>query len=185
MPLFFVMSGFFSAMLLHRRGRGALVKHRFLRVFLPLLLGMVTIVPATFGISFLAGSSGPRSPPARRRPGGGHLGVRGRETSAPSSGTWPRGDVNGLGGQIRSTPLQRAALADRVKAVELLIRRGANVNAAKATKDAVTPAAFWATRRSSGARSEWRERQRREQPGRNATRGRDHRREDGTNPSRR
>ena len=40
MPLFFVMSGFFSAMLLRRRGRGSLVKHRFLRVFLPLLLGM-------------------------------------------------------------------------------------------------------------------------------------------------
>src|SRR5262245_33167878 len=40
MPLFFVMSGFFSAMLLYRRGRGSLVKHRFKRVFLPLLLGM-------------------------------------------------------------------------------------------------------------------------------------------------
>src|SRR4051812_48978941 len=33
MPLFFVMCGFFSAMLLHKRGRGALVKHRFQRVF--------------------------------------------------------------------------------------------------------------------------------------------------------
>src|SRR3954466_8769878 len=64
MPLFFVMSGFFSAMLLHRRGRGALVKHRFHRVFLPLLAGMFNIVPLTVGISRLAVSS------ASRKPGG-------------------------------------------------------------------------------------------------------------------
>ena len=68
MPLFFVMSGFFSAMLLHRRGRGALVKHRFHRVFLPLLAGMFTIVPLTIGISTLAMSSAPGSPAARPRP---------------------------------------------------------------------------------------------------------------------
>src|SRR5262245_55738816 len=60
MPIFFVMSGFFSAMLLQRRGVGALIKPRFRRVFLPLLLGMVTIVPATFLISAVAMSSAPR-----------------------------------------------------------------------------------------------------------------------------
>ena len=57
MPLFFVMSGFLSAMLLHRRGRGSLVKHRFQRVFLPLLLGMVTVVPVTNWICVVAISS--------------------------------------------------------------------------------------------------------------------------------
>src|SRR6478736_3180250 len=60
MPLFFVMSGFFSAMLLHSRGRAALVKHRFRRVFLPLLAGMFTIVPLTIGVSTLAMSSASR-----------------------------------------------------------------------------------------------------------------------------
>ena len=60
MPLFFVMSGYFSAMLVHKRGRGALIKHRFQRVFLPLLAGMFTIVPLTFGVSTLAMS--PASP---------------------------------------------------------------------------------------------------------------------------
>ena len=59
MPVFFVMSGFFSAMLLRRRGRWSLVKHRFFRVFLPLLVGMVTIVPATFWNSSVATSSAP------------------------------------------------------------------------------------------------------------------------------
>src|SRR3954447_16976070 len=60
MPLFFVMCGFFSAMLLHRRGRGSLAKHRFQRVFLPLVVGMFTIVPLTVGMSTLAISSAPR-----------------------------------------------------------------------------------------------------------------------------
>src|SRR5262245_53346339 len=54
MPLFFVLSGFFSAMLLRQRGLKALIKHRFFRVFLPLLAGMVTIIPAMFWISGVA-----------------------------------------------------------------------------------------------------------------------------------
>src|SRR3954451_21979351 len=70
MPLFFVMSGFFSAMLLRRRGRGALVKHRFRRVFLPLLAGMFTIVPLTVGVSTLAMSSAPRKPGGAPQAGG-------------------------------------------------------------------------------------------------------------------
>ena len=93
MPLFFVMSGFFSAMLLHRRGRWSLVKHRFFRVFLPLLLGMVTIVPATNWISYVAmssasGKSGSVPQTGRGRTSGR---PRTRETSSPSSGTWRMG----------------------------------------------------------------------------------------------
>ena len=45
MPLFFLLSGFFTAMLWRGRGVKPLLAHRFRRVFLPLLLGLVTIVP--------------------------------------------------------------------------------------------------------------------------------------------
>lgn len=45
MQLFFVLSGFFTAMLLHRRGLRALLAHRSKRVLVPLLVGAVTIVP--------------------------------------------------------------------------------------------------------------------------------------------
>jgi hypothetical protein len=45
MPLFFIISGFFTAMLWKKRGAGALVSHRFRRVFLPCLVGAVTLVP--------------------------------------------------------------------------------------------------------------------------------------------
>jgi len=47
MGLFFLVSGFFTAMLWRRRGLRALLLHRFRRIFLPLLLGLVTIIPAT------------------------------------------------------------------------------------------------------------------------------------------
>lgn len=45
MPLFFLMSGFFTAMLWRRRGLGAVVRQRFRRVFWPLVLASVTVVP--------------------------------------------------------------------------------------------------------------------------------------------
>lgn len=45
MPLFFMMSGFFTAMLWRKRGLPALLKHRIRRIFFPLPLGLATIVP--------------------------------------------------------------------------------------------------------------------------------------------
>ena len=45
MPLFFMLSGFFTAMLWRRRGLGSLLEQRLKRVALPLLVGLVTIVP--------------------------------------------------------------------------------------------------------------------------------------------
>ena len=132
MPLFFVMSGFFSAMLLHRRGRGSLVKHRFHRVFLPLLAGMFTIVPLTNGISTVAMSA------AARKPGG-------TPPAQDASNIWAAaraGDVGAIERYIESgaavdavdperggTPLLWASVTGRAEAIELLIRRGADVNA--------------------------------------------------------
>ena len=45
MPVFFLLSGFFTAMLWERRGRKALIDHRLRRVGLPLLIGAFTIIP--------------------------------------------------------------------------------------------------------------------------------------------
>lgn len=134
MPLFFVMSGFFSAMLLRRRGRGALVNHRFRRVLLPLLAGMVTIVPLTVWVSGLAMSS------ASREPGGVAL-------AEGSSNIWAAARAGDLGAIERhlasgapvdggdadrgGTPLMWAAVAGRADAIGLLIRRGADVNASE------------------------------------------------------
>ncbi|MHC5002836.1 MAG: acyltransferase family protein [Planctomycetota bacterium] len=56
MPLFFLLSGFFTAMLWRRRGIGGLLRHRAQRIALPLGLGCVTIVPLMWVVVIWAGS---------------------------------------------------------------------------------------------------------------------------------
>lgn len=51
MPLFFLLSGFFSAMLWRRRGLAHLLSQRARRILLPLVLGCLTIVPAMWGVT--------------------------------------------------------------------------------------------------------------------------------------
>ena len=46
MPLFFLMSGFFTAMLWQKRGAASMLRQRFLRVFVPCMLGLATLLPA-------------------------------------------------------------------------------------------------------------------------------------------
>lgn len=47
MPLFFLLSGFFTTLVWRRQGAAVLVRQRAQRVALPLLIGTVTIVPVT------------------------------------------------------------------------------------------------------------------------------------------
>ncbi|MGB0730407.1 MAG: acyltransferase family protein, partial [Ilumatobacteraceae bacterium] len=47
MPLFFVLSGYFTALLVQRRGVAQTAKNRLLRITIPLAIGAVTIVPLT------------------------------------------------------------------------------------------------------------------------------------------
>lgn len=51
MQLFFLVSGFFTAMLWRKRGLRALLGHRFKRIFLPMVLALLTIVPVMFVVS--------------------------------------------------------------------------------------------------------------------------------------
>ena len=51
MPLFFLVSGFFTAMLWKKRGLQALFAHRFKRIFLPLVASMLTITPLMWIVS--------------------------------------------------------------------------------------------------------------------------------------
>lgn len=54
MPLFFMLSGFFTAMLWRKRGVVGLLVHRGRRIGLPLALGLVTIIPLMWGAIYLA-----------------------------------------------------------------------------------------------------------------------------------
>jgi fucose 4-O-acetylase-like acetyltransferase len=51
MPLFFLLSGFFCAMLWRRRGLAHLLSQRTRRILLPLVFGCLTIVPAMWGVT--------------------------------------------------------------------------------------------------------------------------------------
>jgi peptidoglycan/LPS O-acetylase OafA/YrhL len=133
MPVFFVMSGYFSAMLLHGRGRGSLIKHRFHRVFLPLLAGMFTIVPLTVGVSTLAMSSAYRKT-GITAPGEGASNIwaaaRAGDLGAIERHLASGVAVDALDPERGGTPLLWAAVTGRAEAIELLIKRGADVNAA-------------------------------------------------------
>ncbi len=58
MPLFFLVSGFFTAMLWRKRGLRSLLMHRSKRIFLPFVIGVFTLVPAVWIVSIGAGIAG-------------------------------------------------------------------------------------------------------------------------------
>jgi peptidoglycan/LPS O-acetylase OafA/YrhL len=126
MPVFFLVSGFFTAMLWRKRGLPALLKQRAKRVLLPCMLGLVTIVPAVSAVSVWAMFSGVGSPQtddgsvaaAARR--GDQAAIRGRLDAG--------GDINAVDLKIGATPLSWAAMRGDVDVVRLLIERGVNVN---------------------------------------------------------
>lgn len=135
MPLFFVMSGFFSAMLLHRRGRGSLVKHRFHRVFLPMLAGLFTIVPLTFAIYALAmgsASSKPGEAPTTEARTGIWAAAQAGDLEAVERELDGGAAVDALDPEQGATPLLWAVAEGRAEVVKLLIERGADVNVAGA-----------------------------------------------------
>ncbi|MCP5525183.1 MAG: acyltransferase family protein, partial [Verrucomicrobiales bacterium] len=132
MPLFFLISGFFTAMLWRKRGLQALLKHRFKRILLPCLLGLVTIVPLMFVVGGLAITS----EPAKVRTDSSNTAgtelfdaVTADTTDALRDLLAAGHDVNALHPQWGIPPLMLAALLDRGEAAELMIAAGADVDA--------------------------------------------------------
>ena len=60
MPLFFLVSGYFTAMLWRRRGMAALVWHRTRRIVFPFVLGWFTILPLTTWVNARASQTAGR-----------------------------------------------------------------------------------------------------------------------------
>lgn len=124
MPLFFLLSGFFTAMLWRRRGLKATLAHRFRRVFLPLMLGMVTVVPLMLWL----GATAARSAMQRASAGPPSLwracatGEAGQVRQFLEKGA----DLNAQDPALGMTPLSHAALHGRVEIVRLLLDGGAD-----------------------------------------------------------
>jgi hypothetical protein len=128
MPLFFLVSGFFTAMLWRKRGLNALIKHRAKRILLPCLLGLVTIVPAMAWVSVQAnqlpvavGGTGEKSSPAFVDA------IRKNDLDTIESELKSGADVNAQEPTSGVTPLSWAALYGHVEAAGLLIENGADI----------------------------------------------------------
>ena len=134
MPVFFLMSGFFTAMLLRRRGLRSLLRHRAQRILLPLVIAMFAVIPLTWiAWGYAAGAS--------ETDDGDIAGV---ETPAEDD-IWKaakRGDVAALERfteegalldepepESSTTPLGWTALHGHVAAAKWLLDNGAEVNA--------------------------------------------------------
>jgi glucans biosynthesis protein C len=56
MPLFYVMAGFFAALLTHRRGLKSFVQNRAQRILVPFVVGWTILFPLVMAMSIYAGS---------------------------------------------------------------------------------------------------------------------------------
>ena len=146
MPVFFVISGFFTAMLWRKRGLALLLRHRFRRIFLPFIVGLFTIVPVTHFSFFAAATNfsfsvatvpAESSSASERRCLNIWTAAKNGDTEALkhylSNGEGP----NRLDPNFGVTPLSWAALEGRSEIVEILIAAGADVNGVN--RDGATP----------------------------------------------
>lgn len=128
MPLFFLLSGYFTAMLAGRRGLGGLLRHRGKRIALPLAVGMVTIVPLVWAVS-IWGYASPTTVMSGAAPtadtsiwiaaGEGNIEALGRHLDAGA-------DPDELDPAYRVPPLAWAIVADEPGAVASLLDAGAD-----------------------------------------------------------
>lgn len=135
MPVFFLMSGFFTAMLWRQRGLQALVRHRARRVLLPLVIAMIVVIPLTWAAWGYAESASDAVDD----------GAAAEEAeTVPEDNVWKaaaRGDVAALERHaeagapldvpdpaLGTTPLGWTALHGHVEAAEWLLDNGAGVN---------------------------------------------------------
>ena len=140
MPLFFLVSGFFTAMLWRKRGLRELISHRFKRIFIPMLLALFTIIPLTWVVSGYVRSQ-PTTATASVAADRGDAGNAGQ---TPASEIRILGDVATAnqaaveeylagGGDVHSsdpngaTPLHVACFFGRANIAELLLKSDASL----------------------------------------------------------
>ncbi len=123
MQLFFLISGYFTMMLYRKRGSIALLKQRALRIVIPCLIGMATIVPLDNWIVArsirLASQSTASGVPLLVRA------IRAGDKSQIADLVSQKTDLNKSDPQFRITPVGWATLVGDAETVSLLIQNGA------------------------------------------------------------
>jgi peptidoglycan/LPS O-acetylase OafA/YrhL len=133
MPLFFLLSGLFTAMLWRRHGIRSLVWHRVRRIALPMAIGVVTVVPLINWVSAEVTKS-----QIDDIWGAIMIQNAGAVEGYLNNGNHPnsRGD-NGL------TLLHMAALIDNAEIAEILLKAGSDPNAVDKKGDSALGYAFF------------------------------------------
>lgn len=129
MPLFFVISGFFTAMLWRKRGLGKLVEHRTKRILLPLILGMFTIVPAVWVVSIAAAVSGEAKPAQVAESADVWTAAAENDVASLAVLLQEGADVNALDSKYGAPPLTIAAWHGHTDVMERLMEADADVEA--------------------------------------------------------
>ena len=134
MSLFFFTSGFFTAMLWRTRGVKGLLEHRFRRVFMPLVFGLVTIAPLTYWINeALIEATLQRARDAAPSPLEDSkvniwVAVKTGSSEALKVHLANGVDLNAQDPQSGLTPLSWAMFVEKIEIAEQLIKAGADVN---------------------------------------------------------
>ena len=135
MPLFFLVSGFFTAMLWRRRGLASLLKQRAVRILVPCLVGLATVIPLVNWVSAWAFQKA--VPVVAPDDGSIVSAVKSADSAALRERVRKGLDVNKEDAGFGVTPLSWAALRGDAASAELLIDAGADVKSKN--RDGSTP----------------------------------------------
>lgn len=125
MPLFFMLSGFFTAMLWRKRTLAGVIRQRSKRILLPLVIGCLTIVPAMWAVSFVVSRP---SPGADSAPAIFTAVITGDPELVRYELQTVDVDANAVDAHSGSTPLCTAVFIGYTEIVKLLIDAEADVN---------------------------------------------------------
>jgi peptidoglycan/LPS O-acetylase OafA/YrhL len=120
MPLFFLLSGYFTMLVYRRRGLQSLLEQRFSRIFLPLAVAVATIVPLDTALKWIAYRMRRPEPAVAEILSGDEAAVR-RRLAAP-------GAVTMKDTFFGRTPLAWATLHGDPAIVDAVLDAGADVN---------------------------------------------------------
>lgn len=130
MQLFMLVSGYFTMMMWRKRGLKSLLKQRFQRVFVPCMLGLVTVIPAMELASLWAMNTGSKQaaaedagPPQTLRDA-----IRQKDMASLKRLIGEGADLNQPDAQFKIPPLGWAALFGEVDAARILIEKGADLD---------------------------------------------------------
>jgi peptidoglycan/LPS O-acetylase OafA/YrhL len=120
MPLFFLLSGYFTMLVYSRRGLASLIEQRFQRIFLPLVAAIATIVPLDRVIEDFAIRAVPPEPAVAEILAGDEAAVR-RRLAEP-------GAVDRKDAFWRLTPIAWATMQGDPAVLEAVLDAGGNPN---------------------------------------------------------